>query len=177
MEQFSRLFFSSLKQGFFSRNLWTSALNCEDRKGLRLNWDNNFTILGFDIDNKLQDIDSNFEPIHVKQKSLINDWISQNLPIQGKINISKCMLVSQYTYFVFIEIYSAYTCLSVPMYPRVFLFRYTYKYMFIFLHMYLHIAPHIHLYYPSLQEYACIYVYYTYMAVYVYKCLYVLMHV
>ena len=43
---------------------------------LPLKWKKSFTLLGIDIDNKLQDIDSNFERIHTKTKSLINDWRS-----------------------------------------------------------------------------------------------------
>ena len=65
---------------------------------LPLEWENFFKLLGIDIDSKLQTLDYNFERVHGKTKSLINDWRSRRLPIQGRINISKCMLVSQYTY-------------------------------------------------------------------------------
>ena len=70
-----------------------------------LTWDledrvilDSFTLLGIDIDNKLKQIDSNFDKLHGKTKSLINDWKARNLPIQCRINISKCLLVSPYTY-------------------------------------------------------------------------------
>ena len=77
-----------------------SNFNTKDKlcPNLPLKWESSFTLLGINIDNKLMEIDLNFDRIHTKTKSLINDWRSRNLPIQGRINISKCMLVSQYTY-------------------------------------------------------------------------------
>ena len=53
-----------------------SNFNTKDKlcSNLPLDWENSFTLLGIDIDNKLQQIDSNFDHIHTKMKSLINDW-------------------------------------------------------------------------------------------------------
>ena len=79
----------------FGSNFSTNDILCPE---LPLKWEDSFTLLGIDIDNKLKSIDSNFDKVHGKTKSLINDWKARNLPIQGRINISKCLLVSQYTY-------------------------------------------------------------------------------
>ena len=37
-------------------------------------WDNKFTILGFDIDNKLEKLNTNFEKVKEKIKGLIQKW-------------------------------------------------------------------------------------------------------
>jgi hypothetical protein len=66
---------------------------------LNMEWDNKFKLLGFNIDNKLKDIDGNFNAAHARTLSLINDWRSRRLPLEGRISISKCLLISQYTYF------------------------------------------------------------------------------
>ena len=65
---------------------------------LEMEWDNNFKLLGFIIDNNLQNIDENFECFHARTLSIINDWKSPRLRLEGRISISKSLLVSQYTY-------------------------------------------------------------------------------
>ena len=65
---------------------------------LKMEWDNKFKLLGFNIENNLQNLDENFEIVHSRTLSLINDWRSRRLPLEGRISISKCLLVSQYTY-------------------------------------------------------------------------------
>ena len=67
-------------------------------KEIPLEWEDSFTLLGINIDNKLLKLDRNFDKVHSKTLSLINDWRAQKIPLQGRINISKCLLVSQYTY-------------------------------------------------------------------------------
>ena len=62
--------------------------------------DNNFKLLGFVIDKNLQNIDENFECFHARTLSIINDWKSRRLLLEGRISISKSLLVSQYTYIV-----------------------------------------------------------------------------
>ena len=83
----------------FGSNFDTNDKVCPN---LPSKWENSFTLLGIDIDNKLLQIDTNFDHIHTKTRSLINDWQSRNLPIQGRINISKCsnthMLPQYYHY-------------------------------------------------------------------------------
>ena len=54
-------------------------------------------MLGIEIDNRLEQLDHNFDRVHSKTLSLINDWRARQLPIEGRISISKCLLVSKYT--------------------------------------------------------------------------------
>ena len=65
---------------------------------LTLAWDRRFKLLGIHFDNRLQHIDENFDMVHSRTLSLINDWKSRRLPLEGRISISKCLLISQYTY-------------------------------------------------------------------------------
>ena len=53
---------------------------------------------GLDIDNKLENLKANFDRVHLQTTTIINDWKNCYLPIEGRIAISKCLLVSQYTY-------------------------------------------------------------------------------
>ena len=57
-----------------------------------------FKLLGFNIDNNLQNIDDNFESVDARTLSLTNDWKSRRLPLERRIFISKSFLFSQYTY-------------------------------------------------------------------------------
>ena len=74
--------------------------NIKDKIGnhLPLEWEKEFILLGLEINNRLEKLDCNFDRVHSKTLSLINDWRARRLPIEGCINISKCILVSQYTY-------------------------------------------------------------------------------
>ena len=63
-----------------------------------LEWTDNFTLLGIEIDNELAKLDQNFDRIFYKTETLINDWRSRHLPIEGRRAISKALLISQYTY-------------------------------------------------------------------------------
>ena len=65
---------------------------------LNLSWETEFTILGFVIDNKLQKLHANFEKCNEKVKSLIIKWRAYGLSINGRITISKTLLLPQYTY-------------------------------------------------------------------------------
>ena len=67
-------------------------------KEIPLEWEDSFTLLGLDIDNKLEKLYQIFLKIHSKTLSLIKDWKARRIPIEGTINISKCLLVSQYMY-------------------------------------------------------------------------------
>ena len=58
----------------------------------------NFTILGFTIDNKLAKLNQNFSKCNDKVKALISKWRSYNLSINGRITIAKTILLPQYTY-------------------------------------------------------------------------------
>ena len=65
---------------------------------LKLTWDTQFTILGFDIDNKLENLDKNLLKITDKVNRLIHKWQCYKLTIIGRTTIAKVLLLSQYTY-------------------------------------------------------------------------------
>ena len=65
---------------------------------LKLTWDTQFTILGFEIDSKLEHLDTNLLKIHDKVNRLINKWQCYKLTIIGRTTIAKVLLLSQYTY-------------------------------------------------------------------------------
>ena len=67
-------------------------------KDLDLKWQDNFTILGFDIDSKLLKLDSNFDKAHKKVNGIISKWQGYQLSLDGRITITKSLLLSQYTY-------------------------------------------------------------------------------
>ena len=67
-------------------------------KDLNMNWDNTFTILGFEIDNKLEKLDNNFSKVKEKIKALIRKWKPYHLSLRGRITIAKTKLVSQIIY-------------------------------------------------------------------------------
>ena len=68
---------------------------CED---LGLAWADQFTILGIDIDNKLQRLNDNFNRIDKKVRGIISRWTGYNLSFHGKLTVCKTLLLSQYTY-------------------------------------------------------------------------------
>merc|ERR1712208_65059 len=65
---------------------------------LGLTWDDNFTILGIDIDNRLKCLDDNFTRVDKKVRGIISRWTGYNLSFHGKITVCKTLLLSQYTY-------------------------------------------------------------------------------
>ena len=67
-------------------------------KDLDLKWQDNFTILGFDIDSKLLKLDANFDKAHKKVNGIISKWQGYKLSLDGRITITKSLLLSQYTY-------------------------------------------------------------------------------
>jgi len=75
-------------------NFKTGGL-CDD---LGLTWDDNFTILGIDIDNKVKWLNDNFTRINKKVRGIISRWTGYNLSFHGKITVSKSLMLSQYTY-------------------------------------------------------------------------------
>ena len=75
-------------------NFETGGL-CDD---LGLTWDDKFTILGIDIDNKLKCLNENFTRINKKVSGIISRWTGYNLSFHGKITVTKSLMLSQYTY-------------------------------------------------------------------------------
>ena len=67
-------------------------------KDLDLKWQDNFTILGFDIDSKLLKLDANFDKAHKKVNGIISKWQGYKLSLYGRITITKSLLLSQHTY-------------------------------------------------------------------------------
>ena len=67
---------------------------CQD---LGLEWADQFTILGIDIDNKLQRLDDNFNRINKKVRGIISRWTGYDLSFHFKITVCKTLLLSQYT--------------------------------------------------------------------------------
>ena len=67
-------------------------------KDTDLKWHKDFVLLGFQIDNKLENLKDNIKIIHDRVKKLINTWKRYGLTVHGRITIAKTMLLSQYTY-------------------------------------------------------------------------------
>ena len=63
-----------------------------------MKWHDSFTILGFRIDSKLNNLDHNFKLVKEKIKNIIATWKPYNLSLRGRITIAKVKLVSQLTY-------------------------------------------------------------------------------
>ena len=57
-----------------------------------------FKLLGLDIDNKLEKLGSNYDKAHVKAQNIISNWKARKLPINERITISKCLIISQFNY-------------------------------------------------------------------------------
>ena len=65
---------------------------------LGMEWNDSFTLLGFQIDSKLKNLSVNFKLVKEKIKSIISKWKPYNLSLRGRITIAKVKLVSQLTY-------------------------------------------------------------------------------
>merc|ERR1712215_634167 len=61
---------------------------------LKLSWENNFTILGMEIDNKLKSLSKNFDIVYNKTRSIISCWSGYDPSIEGKITVCKTLLIS-----------------------------------------------------------------------------------
>ena len=68
---------------------------CPDFK---LDWESDFTLLGFYIDNKLEKLQINLDNIHKRVTALIHKWKVYNLSVHGRITIAKSILLAQYNY-------------------------------------------------------------------------------
>ena len=68
------------------------------RHDLVVNWTDNFKLLGIEIDNKLELLGQNFDEAHTKAQNVIYNWKACKLPINGRITISKCLIISQFNY-------------------------------------------------------------------------------
>ena len=61
-------------------------------------WVGNLKLLGIKIDNKLENLNINFDKAYVKAQNIISNWKACKLPINGRIIISKSLVVSQFNY-------------------------------------------------------------------------------
>ena len=68
---------------------------CND---LGFEWTDNFTLLGFSLENTMTKIDSNFKNVKEKIDGIIRTWRPYNLSIRGRVTIAKTKMVSQLTY-------------------------------------------------------------------------------
>ena len=58
----------------------------------------NIKLLGIEIYNKLENLNINFDKAYVKAQNIISNWKACKLPINGRIMISKSLVVSQFNY-------------------------------------------------------------------------------
>ena len=68
---------------------------CQD---LNLKWMDSFTVLGITIDNRLKELQNNFQRIYDKVGGKIGFWVQYGLTLKGRITVAKSLLLSQYTY-------------------------------------------------------------------------------
>ena len=68
---------------------------CQD---LKLKWMDSFTVLGITIDNRLKELQNNFQQIYDKVEKKIGFWIRYGLTFKGRITVAKSLLLSHYTY-------------------------------------------------------------------------------
>ena len=61
--------------------------------------DNDFTVLGFYIDNKLEKLHNNIDKIITKMTNIANFWDKIHMSLIGKITVAKTFLLSQVGYF------------------------------------------------------------------------------
>ena len=61
---------------------------------LNMVWEDTFTILGFEMDNKLEKLDKNYQKIKDKLKSIIAKWRPYHLSLRGRITIAKTKLLA-----------------------------------------------------------------------------------
>ena len=57
---------------------------------LNLEWNNKFTLLGFNLDSTLSSLDENFNKCMTRAKKLIVKWRKYNLSIMGRITVANC---------------------------------------------------------------------------------------
>ena len=65
---------------------------------IKLVWEDDFTLLGFYINNKLENLKQNLWVINTRVKNLINRWKLYYLTIHGRFTVVKSILLAQYTY-------------------------------------------------------------------------------
>ena len=74
---------------------FTKENMCQD---LNLKWVDSFTVLGITIDNRLNELQNNFQHIYDKVEKKIGLLAKYGLTFKGRIPVAKLLLLSQYTY-------------------------------------------------------------------------------
>ena len=100
LEQFCRL--SGLRCNFEKTNLMLVGGADRLRENLQdigYNITDRIKLLGFDIDNNLEDLTQNFDKAIVKIRNIISFWERFRLSVPGRINIAKTFLYSQLGYY------------------------------------------------------------------------------
>ena len=62
---------------------------------LALNWENEFTLLGFQIDNRQKKVNENYEKCYKKDHKISRRWVPYTFSFKGRINIAKTFLLPQ----------------------------------------------------------------------------------
>ena len=65
---------------------------------LTLSWEDKFTLLGFQIDNRLKLLNENYEKCFKKVHEIGRKWARYRLSLKGRITIAKTFLLPQFTY-------------------------------------------------------------------------------
>ena len=65
---------------------------------LALRWENKFTLLGFQIDNRLKDLNDMYDKCFKKVHKIIRRWAKYRLSLKGRITITKTFFLPQFTY-------------------------------------------------------------------------------
>ena len=76
-------------------NFDTSDSLCPE---LALNWESDFTFLGFQIDSRLNKLDDYYEKCYKKMHGISRKWARYQLSIKGHMAIAKTFLLPQFTY-------------------------------------------------------------------------------
>ena len=97
-----QLYGKSMLTALWINSMWNLPKDKSDIKVnkiyTRLEWADEFRILGFNIDNKLERLHTNIEICTRKVRAIINIWRKYNLTINGRMTVAKALLLSQYTY-------------------------------------------------------------------------------
>ena len=65
---------------------------------LGLNWESEFTLLGFQIDSRLNNYDRNYKKCFECVHSISRKWARYQLSLKGRITIAKTFMLPQFTY-------------------------------------------------------------------------------
>ena len=76
-------------------NFDTSDKLCPE---LNLKWESEFTLLGFQIDSRLSNLDANYQKCFERVHAVSRKWARYQLSLKGRITIAKTFMLPQFTY-------------------------------------------------------------------------------